>query len=302
MAGGVWVLATPDTRVGALVAAVRALGPVTVVALGTREAAERAAAAGPDMVRWCEPPDGVAVDAYAAALADAVAQAAPGVVVAAGGPADRALLGAVAARLGAVLLGGVGSIVARDGGLVVERAAVGGAVVQTLEVDGPLAAVLDTDDEGTTTGSAPIEALELGAPAPVRVALRPSSSQASGLTDAARVVAVGRGLRARADLELIGELATALGAEIACSMPVADDLGWVEKGRYVGRSGQSITPRLYLSVGISGAPQHLEGIRGAKVVAAVDIDPKAPIFRRADYGIAGDLYDVVPAIVAALSQ
>ncbi len=85
-------------------------------------------------------------------------------------------------------------------------------------------------------------------------------------------------------------------------MPVADDLGWVPKDHYVGRSGQHIAPRLYLAVGISGAPQHLEGVRGAKVVAAVNSDPDARIFRSADFGIVGDLYEVVPALIDALGQ
>ena len=304
MTDGTWVLATSVAGVPACVAAVRGLGPVTVVALGSRELAERAAACGPDVVRWCEPEAGVPVEAYAAALADRLAQAAPRpwLVVADSSSGARALLGAAAARIGAVLLSGVGSVTARGERLVVERSAVGGAVVQTLETAGPLAIALDVEEDAVVTGSAPIEPWALGAPAAVRVVRRPSASAASGLADATKVVAVGRGLRARADLELVEQLAGALGAELACSMPLADDLGWLDKSRYVGRSGQTVAPRLYLAVGISGAPQHLEGIRGAKVVAAVNVDPAAPVFRRADFGIAGDLYEVVPALVAALAE
>jgi len=122
-----------------------------------------------------------------------------------------------------------------------------------------------------------------------------------GLAGAASVVSVGRGLRARDDLAMVEQLAQVLGAQIGCSMPVADDLGWVPKDHYVGRSGQQVSPRLYLALGISGAPQHLEGIRGAKVVVAVNSDPQAPIFRRADYGVVGDLYEVVPALIDALA-
>ena len=85
-------------------------------------------------------------------------------------------------------------------------------------------------------------------------------------------------------------------------VPVADDLGWVEKERYVGRSGQHITPRLYIAVGIQGAPQHLEGIRGTKVIVGINNDPDAPIFKAADFGIVGDLYEVVPALQAALGK
>lgn len=304
MGGGVWVLATSGTGVPAQVASVRALGPVTVVAIGSRQVAEQAAAGGPDVVRWCEPPDGTPVEAYTAAIADLVARAAPRLVVAGTAPDVRTLLGATASRIGAVLLPGVRAVVARDDRLIVERSAVAGAVVQTLETGEPLAVTLDVDVDvdGDGVAAAPIEPLALGAPAPVRVSRHPSESQESGLIDANRVVAIGRGLRARADLDLVEKLAVALDAELACSMSVADDLGWLDKSRYVGRSGQTIAPRLYLAVGISGAPQHVEGIRGAKVVAAVNTDPDAPIFRRADYGIAGDLYEMVPALIAALAE
>ncbi|NTW38941.1 MAG: electron transfer flavoprotein subunit alpha/FixB family protein [Cellulomonadaceae bacterium] len=138
--------------------------------------------------------------------------------------------------------------------------------------------------------------------ADVRVVQRRAVSVASGVRDAARVVSVGRGVKAKADIALVESLAAALGGEVACSMPVAEDLGWVAKERYVGRSGQHISPRLYLALGISGTPQHMEGVREAKVVAAVNNDPSAPIFATADYGIVGDLYEVVPALMAALTS
>jgi electron transfer flavoprotein alpha subunit len=125
---------------------------------------------------------------------------------------------------------------------------------------------------------------------------------ASGLDDAERVVSFGRGVKAKDDVALIGSLATALGAELACSMPIADDLGWLDKSRYVGRSGNHIAPNLYLAVGIAGAPQHLEGVRGARVLVAVNNDPDARIFHSADYGIVGDLYEVVPALIAEITK
>ena len=115
-------------------------------------------------------------------------------------------------------------------------------------------------------------------------------------------MSIGRGVKAKADLAIVEGLAADLGAEIACSMPIVDDFGWVAKERYIGRSGQHIAPRLYLALGISGTPQHLEGIRDAKVVVAVNSDPDAHVFRRADYGIVGDLYEVVPALRSALGK
>jgi electron transfer flavoprotein alpha subunit len=302
MSGAAWVLTTSGAGVSARVAAVRPLGTVTVVALGPRAVAEQAAAAGPDRVLWCVPTAGVPVEAYASAVAELVAQAAPRLVASGTAPDERALLGAAATALGAALLPGVRVVTATGDRLVVERSAVGGAVVQTIETTRPLAVTIDADDDTPAADTAPIEAVSLEAAPGMRTARRASAAPATGLAEATRVVAVGRGLRARADLDLVTDLAAAVDAELACSMPVADDLGWLDKSRYVGRSGQTLSPRLYLAVGISGAPQHLEGIRGAKVVAAIDIDPNAQIFRRASYGIAGDLYEVVPALVRALAN
>ena len=96
-------------------------------------------------------------------------------------------------------------------------------------------------------------------------------------------------------------MAEALGAEIACSLSLCDDYRWFEHGRVVGTSTQRIAPRLYVSVGISGQPQHMTGVRGAKTIVAINNDPEAPIFRACAYGIVGDLNKVVPALTEALS-
>jgi electron transfer flavoprotein alpha subunit len=187
--------------------------------------------------------------------------------------------------------------------LVVERTDLGGRVDQSLASRCPVAGLFAGDDgPASTGGAAPVERLD-ATPEDVRIErVQPVPGATGGVTTADRVVSVGRGLKRREDLVLVEELAGALGAEIACSMPIADDVGWVAKERYIGRSGQHIAPRLYLALGISGTPQHLEGVRDARVVVAVNTDPEAHIFRRADYGIVGDLYEVVPAIRSALGR
>ncbi|WP_407345317.1 electron transfer flavoprotein subunit alpha/FixB family protein [Pengzhenrongella phosphoraccumulans] len=299
-----WVLVTDAKLVGAMLAAARGLGaPVTAAVVGSRELAELVSIAGPDTLVWVEPVAQTPVEAYAAQLAATVGQAAPRVLISSAAPAARVLLGAAAAQLGAVVLPAVVDLRA-DGDLVVaQRSAIGGAVIETLATASPVAVIFTGEDVETSPGSpATIETAPAAQPAADLRLLRtePASGGSSGVRDAARVVSVGRGVKSKADLPLIEELAAALGAELGCSMPVADDLGWISKDRYVGRSGQHIAPRLYVAVGISGAPQHMEGIRDAKVVVAVNNDKDAPIFRAADFGIVGDLYDVVPALIAAL--
>ena len=125
------------------------------------------------------------------------------------------------------------------------------------------------------------------------------TEQTVDLGSAQLIVSVGRGIKDAEHLPLVQELAKALGAELAASRPICDN-GWLPMERQVGSSGQTVSPRLYLAVGISGAIQHLVGMKGSQCVVAINKDPDAPIFEVADYGIVGDLFEVVPALTEAV--
>ena len=127
------------------------------------------------------------------------------------------------------------------------------------------------------------------------------AKQAVDLSQAERIVSVGRGIKEQANIALAQKLADALGAEIAASRPICD-AGWLPMERQVGSSGQTVAPKLYLALGISGAIQHLVGMKGSSTVVAINKDPDAPIFEIADYGIVGDLFEIVPAIIEAVKQ
>jgi electron transfer flavoprotein alpha subunit len=127
------------------------------------------------------------------------------------------------------------------------------------------------------------------------------AKQAVDLTQAERIVSVGRGIKGPEHLELAKELAAALNAELAASRPICD-AGWLPMERQVGSSGQTVAPKLYLALGISGAIQHVVGMKGTRTIVAINKDAEAPIFEIADYGIVGDLFEVVPAMITALKK
>ena len=127
------------------------------------------------------------------------------------------------------------------------------------------------------------------------------AKQAVDLSQAERIVSVGRGIKEQTNIEVAKKLAEALGAEIAASRPICD-AGWLPMERQVGSSGQTVAPKLYVALGISGAIQHLVGMKGSNTVVAINKDPDAPIFEIADYGIVGDLFEIVPAIIEAVKQ
>jgi electron transfer flavoprotein alpha subunit len=138
---------------------------------------------------------------------------------------------------------------------------------------------------------------------PAKIRTRPeppfrASEQTVDLTSAQLIVSVGRGIKEKDNLPIVEAFAESLGAELAASRPICDN-GWLPMERQVGSSGQTVSPKVYIAVGISGAIQHLVGMKGSKVIVAINKDGNAPIFETADYGIVGDLFEVVPALTAA---
>jgi len=127
------------------------------------------------------------------------------------------------------------------------------------------------------------------------------AKQAVDLTQAEIIVSVGRGIKEQKNIDLAKALAEALGGEIAASRPICDS-GWLPMDRQIGSSGQTVAPKVYLAVGISGAIQHIVGMKGARTIIAINKDAEAPIFEIADYGIVGNLFDIVPALTEEVKK
>jgi electron transfer flavoprotein alpha subunit len=158
------------------------------------------------------------------------------------------------------------------------------------------------------TASGGSAAIETFSPAldPAQIRQQPEApfreaARAVDLTAAEIIVAVGRGIGEESNISVVEELAKVLGAEVAASRPICD-AGWLPMERQVGSSGQTVAPKMYVAVGISGAIQHLVGMKGSKTIVAINKDANAPIFEVADYGIVGDLFEVVPALVEAVKK
>lgn len=308
--GGVLNPATWET----LAAAQQMNAPVAVAVVGARVqdlAAELAAANVAEVLavehEALEPytPDG-----FVAALAQVVGTTGPARVLFPHTYQTRDYAPALAARLGRVLIPDCIGSKNRDGQRVFVRPMFQGKFVADVLPEGPAphlasfqigAYRADACVRGAASATVREVAVQLDAGA---IRQRPEApfqeaKQAVDLTQAERIVAVGRGIKSQEHLPLAQDLARALDAELAASRPICDS-GWLPMDRQIGSSGQTVAPKLYLAVGISGAIQHLVGMKGARTIVAVNKDADAPIFEVADYGIVGDLFEVVPAIVAAL--
>ena len=190
---------------------------------------------------------------------------------------------------------------AYDDGLTVTREMYGSKVETTVDVAGDRFVLTVRGGEwppAEGVGDAAIEAADVDIP---ESGARVTGFEEVGggdvdIADADVLVSVGRGIEEEENIELIEDLADALGATLSASRPIVDN-GWLPKNRQVGQSGKVVTPDVYIAVGISGAVQHVAGMKGSDTIVAINTDPNAPIFDIADYGIVGDLFDVVPELI-----
>ena len=301
----------------ALAAAQRLGAPATVTAaiLGaeTESAAAEAAAKAPGRVIRVEHPllAQYTADGFIAALQQLIQSESPTYVVLPHTYQVRDYAPALAARFGQVLIGDVVAIASKteNDGPFFTRQLMQGRLNGSYRHTGSGPCFISVQagafpaDVSSNAGTVEIAAFTPTLD-PAQIRTRPSepfraAAQTVDLASAQKIVAVGRGIRDQDNLPIVQELATALGAELAASRPICD-AGWLPMERQVGSSGQTVAPKLYIAAGISGAIQHLVGMKGSQCIVAINKDPDAPIFEVADYGIVGDLMEVVPAITEAV--
>lgn len=245
-------------------------------------------------------------EAHQRALAGVLGERRPLATLVASTAMGMDLAGGLSAALGWPLVAYCRDLRLEDGRLVAVSQIYGGKILAEAELDAPggLVGVLPGAFPADAGRGAPVKVEEVAAPGPgpARVRFRRLILPEAGDVDISRepvLVGVGRGIQSRDNLPLVEELARALGGVVAASRPLVDQ-GWLPRTRQVGKSGMTVKPRLYLAVGISGAPEHLEGMRGAELIVAVNSDPRAPIFDVAHHGAVGDLFEILPLLTERL--
>jgi electron transfer flavoprotein alpha subunit len=249
-------------------------------------------------------------DGFTAALQQAIEQLKPATVVLPHTYQTRDFAPKLAARLDRALVTDVTAIKSAAGSTVFVRPMFQGKLTADIAPEGPPPHFVTVqigsfraDSAAKGPSPAPVRALAVSIDAgAIRQKPEPpfqEARQAVDLSQAERIVSVGRGIKEADKLPVAQGLATALHAELAASRPICD-AGWLPMERQVGSSGQTVAPKLYLALGISGAIQHLVGMKGSQTIDAINKDADAPIFEVADYGIVGDLFEIVPALIEAL--
>lgn len=307
----VWVFSDTPSRLPELMNGAQALGENVNTFVLSDEDSAAACHLGADHV-WLlsGKPEDRMVEDYADAMAETIRQHSEGGAVLLPNTRRGKLLAAkLGFRLSAAVSNDAIAVEVQDGKAAVKHMVYGGLAMGAETIASPFAVI--TLSSGTfdaqqpdTARSCEVHTVQWQAPAitVTRTATQARQSNSVDLDKARLVVSVGRGIGSKENISLAEALCQAIGAELACSRPVAENEKWMEHERYVGISNLMLKPELYLAVGISGQIQHMVGANGAQTIFAINKDKNAPIFQYADFGIVGDALKILPALTAALAR
>jgi len=281
----------------------------TIMGTLTEELAERLFETGVDTILAPkEAPDRFDPEFYCSLLTELIRQNEPEIVLVGATKRGKELAPRLATRL---QTGCMADCIALDidtqtGSLLGTRLMYAGKATakETCTTYPQIATVPSRVFERKTVGKRKGEIIQIAPPSvPTRVSVKETRKKelgAANIEDAKVVVCGGRGVRSKEDFKLLEDLAKVLNGQVGCSRPIAADLGWFPE--WIGLSGHKVRPALYIGCGVSGAIQHLAGIADARIIVAINSNPDSPIFSAADYGIVGDLYQVVPALIESLKK
>lgn len=279
---------------------------VTAVVFGDQTVGQQAATCGADAVLYCSVDDSAAPEDYAVAIAEMVKGTDNAMVLLNNSIRGRCLAGKLGVLLDTAVLTSVNSLELVDETLVCRRMVYGGTAQRSERFTTPYGVATVSsgifESPAAPATAAPISAI-VGQPQPgiKRIARNEKKEGGTNLVTAKRIVDVGRGLAVEEDLSMCRQLAEALGADVGCSRPVAENNKWLPKSNYMGITGVQVKPDLIITLGVSGQVQHIGGINKSKVIVAINKDKAAPIFKNCDFGLVGDMYKIIPALIKKLS-
>jgi len=304
---GIWIYAEEQSLAKQLLTAGKELAqkinePVVAIAIQS-DMASALAGAGADKVFHLQAKTDW-VENYEKPIAALLQKEEPSVVLIGGSLRGKALAAALAADMQTGLVNSALTLSYSDGAIETSRIMYGGLAVCTEVLSQGCVVTIESHVfEEAQTGQAPgeIAAMEVSLESKVElIRVDPIVHQGEDLQAASTVICVGRGLNGQEDMKLAESLAQKTHGVVGCTRSIAEDYHWLPTEAYIGLSGQKVKPDLYISMGVSGQVQHVAGIRDAKIIVAIDTNENAPIFSAADYGIVGDLHEVVPALIASI--
>lgn len=278
---------------------------VTAVVFGDEAAAKFTSSCGADAIIYC-PVENDAPEDYAVAIADEIKKVPNAIVMVNNSIRGRCIAGKIGVLLDTAVLSTVNEL-ELDGNNLVCRRVVYGGTAQRKEIFTKSYGVITigagvfeaANDLPATSQISKISGTPQGG---IKTISRNEKKEGTvNLVAAKRIVDVGRGLAKEEDLEMCRQLAKVIGAEVGCSRPVAENNKWMPKACYMGITGVQVKPELIIVLGVSGQVQHIGGINKSKLIVAINKDKAAPIFKNADFGLVGDIYKIVPALIEKLS-
>lgn len=305
----VWVLSDMTSRLPELIGGAQTLGEhVNVIALDDAQTTQAFQLGANQVIQLSGKPDDRIIEDYADTVVDVIKQHGDtGLLLLPNTRRGKLLAARLGARLQAAVSNDATTVVIEDNKPVIKHMVYGGLAFgsETLSSSFSIATVAtgtfdSASSNASLSGTAQVAQWIKPKQSVVRTSVQQKAGNSVELDKARLVVSVGRGIGSQENIAIAKALADSIGAEIACSRPVAENEKWMEHERYVGISNLMIKPELYLAVGISGQIQHMVGANGAQTIVAINKDKNAPIFQFADYGIVGDLFKILPALTQQL--
>ncbi|MBS0926016.1 FAD-binding protein [Providencia sp. JGM181] len=307
----VWVLSDMASRLPELIGGAQTLGEhVNVIALDDAQTTQAFQLGANQVIQLSGKPDDRIIEDYADTVVDVIKQHGDtGLLLLPNTRRGKLLAARLGARLQAAVSNDAATVVIEDNKPVIKHMVYGGLAFgsETLSSSFSIATVATgtfdaASSNASLSGTAQVAQWIEPKQSVVRTSVQQKAGNSVELDKARLVVSVGRGIGSQENIAIAKALADSIGAEIACSRPVAENEKWMEHERYVGISNLMIKPELYLAVGISGQIQHMVGANGAQTIVAINKDKNAPIFQFADYGIVGDLFKILPALTQQLAK